>query len=90
MMISLANELAEKQLRDGTASSQVMVQYIKLGSTRESLEQERLKRDNELLRARVEQLSSGARNEELLENALRAFRGYSGTDEDLDEEEYYD
>jgi hypothetical protein len=93
MMCSLANDLAEKQLRDGSASSQVMVQYIKLGSTREKLEQERLQRDNELLRAKVEQLSSGAKNEELLERALKAFRGYSGTDEDedqYDEEYFYD
>lgn len=85
-MISLAVDLAEKQLMEGTASSQVITHYLKLGSVREQLEREKIERENELLRAKVESLQSAQRTEELYENALKAFRRYSGedtTDEDI-------
>lgn len=80
-MISLAVDLAEKQLREGTAPAQVITHYLKLGSMRERLEMEKIKRENELLRAKVESLQSAHRTEELYENALKAFRRYSGEDE---------
>lgn len=86
-IVSAAVDLAERQIREGTASSQVIVHYLKLGSTRERLEQERLSRENELLRAKVEQLASGARVEELYKSALNAMRTYAGQDTS-DEEEY--
>jgi len=79
-LISLAVDLAEKQLEDGSASAQVISHYLKLGSTREQLEQERLQRENELLKARVEQLASAKRIEELYETALNAMRTYAGQD----------
>jgi hypothetical protein len=79
-MISLATDLARKQLKNGTASAQVISHYIKLGSTRELLEQERLSRENDLLTARVEQLASTKRIEELYEEALNAMRTYAGQD----------
>ena len=85
-MISLAIDLAEKQLMEGTASSQVITHYLKLGSTRERLEREKIERENELLRAKVESLQSAHRSEELYENALKAFRRYSG-EEDSDDED---
>ena len=85
-MISLAADLAEKQLMEGTASSQVITHYLKLGSTRERLEREKIERENELLRAKVESLQSAHRSEELYENALKAFRRYSG-EEDSDDED---
>jgi len=77
-LISLAADLAEKQLADGTASSQVITHFLKLGSTRERLEQERLQRENLLLSARVDQIASSRRIEELYETALSAMRQYSG------------
>jgi hypothetical protein len=77
-IVSKAVDLAERQIMDGTASSQVITHYLKLGSTREKLEQERLTRENELLRAKVEQLASGARVEELYKSALNAMRTYAG------------
>lgn len=79
-LISLAVDLAERQLEDGSASAQVISHYLKLGSTREQLEQERLQRENELLKARVDQLSSAKRIEELYETALNAMRTYAGQD----------
>jgi hypothetical protein len=77
-LISLAVDLAERQLVEGTASAQVISHYLKLGSTREQLEQERLSRENMLLEARIQQIESGKRIEELYTTALEAMRTYSG------------
>jgi hypothetical protein len=77
-LVSLAIDLAEKQLAEGTASSQVITHYLKLGSTREKLEQERLVRENELLTSKVDMLASAKRVEELYETALNAMRDYAG------------
>ena len=78
-MIALAVDLAEKQLAEGTASAQVITHYLKLGSTRERLEREELRKENELLQAKREALESAKRIEELYSNALEAMRSYSGT-----------
>ena len=87
-LISAAVDLAEKQLADGTASSQVITHLLKLGSTRERLEQERLRRENQLLESKVEMMASARRVEELYEAALNSMRLYSGrtTEEELEEE----
>lgn len=77
-LVSLAIDLAEKQLSEGTASSQVITHYLKLGSTRERLEQERLLRENELLTSKVEMMASAKRVEELYGQALDAMRLYAG------------
>lgn len=79
-LISLAVDLAEKQLSEGTASSQVISHYLKLGSTREQLEQERLAKENDLLQAKVDHMTSAKRVEELYETALNAMRSYAGYD----------
>jgi hypothetical protein len=77
-LVSLAVDLAEKQLSEGTASAQVITHYLKLGSTRERLEQERLSRENDLLTARVDTLASAKKVEELYSAALDAMRSYAG------------
>lgn len=77
-MIALAIDLAEQQLRDGTASSQVISHYLKLGSTKSQLEKEKLANENELLKAKTETLESMRSSEELYKKALDAFRNYSG------------
>lgn len=77
-LISLAVDLAEKQLQEGTASSQVITHYLKLGSTKERLEKEKLEEENKLLRAKTENLQSQKRVEELYMEALNAMRNYSG------------
>jgi hypothetical protein len=76
---ALAADLAEKQMRDGTASSQIVTHYLKLGSTREKLEQERLMMENELAKAKIEAMASAARMEELYGKAIAAMRNYAGT-----------
>lgn len=77
-MVSLAHDLAEKQIRNGTASSQVITHFLKLGSSRERLEQQRLEHENELTRVKIEAVESQKRVEELYKNALNAMRSYSG------------
>lgn len=79
-MIALAFDLAEKQLIDGTASSQVITHYLKLATTREQLEKENLELQNELLIARTESIDSSKRVEELYIAALDAMRSYQGID----------
>lgn len=80
-LISLAVDLAEKQLQEGTASSQVITHYLKLGSGRERLEREKLEEENKLLKARTEQLQSMKRVEELYEEAIKAMKNYGGQGE---------
>jgi len=77
-LISLAIDLAEKQLLEGTASSQVITHYLKLGSTKEKIEKEILMKQKELIEAKTQSLQSVKRIEELYKNALDAMRSYSG------------
>ncbi len=77
-MVSAAIDLAETQIRQGTASSQVITHFLKLGSTRERLEQQRLEHENELTRVKIEALESQKRVEELYMEALQAMRSYAG------------
>ena len=70
---------------EGTASSQVITHYLKLGSTKERLEKEKLEEENKLLRARTEALQSAKKSEELFEEAIKAMRSYSGNG---DQDEY--
>lgn len=87
-LIAQANDLAERQIRQGTASAAVITHFLKLGSTREKLERERLERENELLLAKVDQLASAKNVEQLYAEALNAMRAYSG--QPVDEEDYDD
>ena len=80
-MISLAVNLAEQQLREGTASSQVNVHYLKLASTRNKLEEEKIKYETAMLQAKKDALNKSGQLQELMENALEAFRSYSGNPE---------
>ena len=86
-MIALAVDLAEEQLREGTASSQVITHYLKLGTTKERIEREKLEKEVELLKAKTESLQSAKNMEELYANALKAMREYSGNAPIEDEEE---
>lgn len=75
-----AYDLAEEQIRSGTASSQVITHFLKAGSMRERLEQERMAHEIELMEVKKEQLEGQKRVEELYGNALEAMRVYSGHD----------
>jgi hypothetical protein len=75
-LIAAAVDLAEKQILEGKASSQVITHFLKLASTRERLEQERIKNENLLLQAKVTQLQSAEKIEELYSKALAAMSSY--------------
>lgn len=77
-MIELADKLAERQLIDGTASSQVITHYLKLGSSRERLDQEKIGLEMELLKAKADAIAGQARQEELFAEAIKAMRAYQG------------
>lgn len=89
-MIALAVDLAEKQLLEGTASSQVITHYLKLGTTKEKIEREILEKQKELIVAKTENLQSAKRIEELYTNALKAMQNYSGNNVTLDEDPIYE
>jgi hypothetical protein len=77
-LISLAVDLAEQQMRDGTASSQVMTHFLKLGSSREKIEQERIAMEISMLGQKQELMASAAHVEELYSEAIKAMRAYGG------------
>lgn len=77
-LISLAVDRAEQQLRDGTASSQVITHFLKLGTEKARIEVENLKLQNELTIARTKKMESDQRIEELFEDAMKAFKTYNG------------
>lgn len=77
-MISLAVDLAEQQLREGTASSQVITHFLKLATKKEQIEREILEKQKDLIIAKTESLQSAKKIEELYENAIAAMRSYGG------------
>ena len=83
-MIALAVDLAEKQMLEGKASSQVITHYLKLGTTKEKLEKEILEQQKELMQAKTEAIKSAKRVEELYSEALSAMRSYTGRSEEID------
>lgn len=86
-LVALATNLAEQQLRDGTASSQVITHYLKIGSTKERIEKEILKKQKDLIEAKTDALKSEKRVEELYSEALNAMRRYSGQEVSNDDNE---
>jgi hypothetical protein len=88
-LIALAVNLAEKQLRDGTASAQVISHYLKKSSPREELELERLAAENRLLVAKVDSLKAAVDGDQLAAKALAAMRAYSGQDAESEEYDEY-
>ena len=81
-LIAYAVDLAEKQLLEGTASSQVITHYLKLGSSKERIEKEILEKQKELITAKTEAIKSAKRVEELYEEAIKAMRRYNGARDD--------
>lgn len=81
-LIALAVDLAEKQLREGTATSQVITHYLKLGASDTRVDMQIKEKKKELLTAQTEAIKSAARVEELYAKALSAMRSYSGQEED--------
>lgn len=81
-MISLAMDLAEQQLRDGTASSQLITEFVKRGSTKARVEKELLEKQRDLAAAKAESIKAADRLEELLPKVMKAMGRYRGDDEE--------
>lgn len=75
-MIALATALAEKQLIEGTASSQVITHFLKLGTSLAQLEKAKLQKENELLKVKAEAIQSAKVSEELYQEAITAMKSY--------------
>ena len=84
-MSSVAMGRAEERLRNGTAASQEIVHFLKLGSTRERLEKEKIALENELVKAKTEAVASAKDIKEMYDQAMASFRRYSGQEDDEDE-----
>lgn len=89
-LISAAVNLAERQILNGTASAQVLTHYLKLGSSRERLEQQRLREENKLLEVKRETMEAAQRIESVYKEALDLMRAYSGNPVPPQEEDYED
>lgn len=77
-------------MRSGNPPAQVVTHYLKLGSSREKLEQERMRHEVDLLRIKREAIESEQRVEQMYSEALNAMRAYSGQPTQQDEDEYYE
>lgn len=78
-LINLAVDLAEKQLIEGTASPSVVTHYLKLASTRETVEREILEKQAKLITAKTDSISQAKDTEEMVKQAIDAMRTYSGS-----------
>ena len=87
-MISLAMDLVEQRLRNGTASSQETTHFLKLATTQHQLEKEKLLTENKLLQAKIDNLEAQSSSSTLYAEALKAFSSYSGREEKNDDDEF--
>ena len=85
-LFSLAMDRAEEKLLDGTASSQLITHFLKLGSSKERLERKKLEKENQLLEAKTESIKEARKSGELYEKAIRAFAIYTGEVDDYEED----
>ena len=81
-LIALAMDVAEKRLLNGTASSQEITHFLKLGTIRAQAELEKLKLDNELIKAKTNAINNSENSEKLYSEAIKAFQVYSGSNKD--------
>ena len=86
-LINLAFDLVEQRLREGTATSQETTHFLKLGSSREKLEQKEKQKDIELKAAKTEAIQTAQRIETLYDDAIKAMRRYSGQGDDNEDEQ---
>ena len=82
-LIALATAVAERQLREGTASSQLIVHYLKLGTEKERLERLKLQEEIKLQHAKTSSIESSQRIEELFTKAIEAMSTYKGSGEQV-------
>ena len=77
-LVALAMNLAEQRLRDGKATSQEIVYFLKAGSPDEKLKRQLLEAQAELAKAKAEAIENEKQNAKLFEEAIAAFKEYNG------------
>lgn len=87
-LVSLAVDCAEQQLRDGTASSQVITHFLKYATREKELELQILERQKDLISAKTEAIQAQKRSDEMFAEAIRAIRGYQGQSDQEDRDDY--
>lgn len=88
-IIAMAMDEAEKRIRDGTASNQLLVHFLKLGSTKDRLEKEILAEQKKLIKAKTSDIESARDTRELFKEAISAMKTYSGEAEEGEEDGEY-
>lgn len=91
-LIAQALDLAEERIRDKSASNQLIAEIMRYGTTKERLQKEKLRRENEVLRVKAEAMEAQKQSGEMYEEAIRAMKSYTGYSDSDDEEfdEYED
>ena len=87
-LIALAISLVKQRLIAGTASSQETTHFLKLGSTKARAEKKLLEQEIELKAAKTEAIKAGQRSDQLYQDAIKAFRSYSGQEVPEDDDYY--
>lgn len=91
LLIAKSLNLIEQQIDDGSVSSTVLAIYAKAGTERDRLEKMRIRNENEVLKKKVQTMEAAVDVKNLMEDALAAFKGYSGQQRfDEEEVDYYD
>lgn len=86
-LVNLAYDAVEERIKNGSASSQELIHFLKLGSSSERLSQEKMESDMDLQRAKIEQIQSSQQMESIIQNAIDAMKGYS-YNSNSEEEDY--
>lgn len=89
-LISLAVDLVEQRLRDGTASAQETTHFLKLASRKSKLEAERAEAELELMKAKTQAIHDQADMKTLYKEAIEAMKRYSGHATSSEEDDIYD
>lgn len=85
-LVDMAYSVVEKRLQDGTVTDSLLSQIFRMGSSREKLEKERLKAQNELAHAKTKVIESTEQITALYEEAMNMLRVYTGqSEEEIDE-----
>lgn len=77
-IIAKAYDRVEKMIDEGTASSQILTHFLKLGSSMNELEKQKLEYETYLIKSKTESLNSAKSVEKLYKEAIQAFGIYSG------------
>lgn len=78
-LVALSYDVAEKQLREGKASSQVITHFLKLGTAQSELELEKIRHENALLEAKAQAIESQEKTDQKYEEVIAAIKKYAGT-----------